>query len=83
MENELVFLGMVGFILVGIVFFIDNLINPHEEVQFFTTLIFFVLGIIVSLLLSVVGLQYLYLLVTIVLIILTYAPGKKFWKKRK
>ncbi len=80
-ENELVFLGMVGFILAGIVLLFEGLLRQGEEIPFLTTVMMFVVGGGISVILAILGLAYIYFPVVIILIVLTYAPRGKFPKK--
>jgi len=80
-ESEIVFLGMVGFILAGIVLLFESLLRGGEEIPFLAIVVMFVIGGAVSVALALIGLHIVYFVVVIILIILTYAPRESLRKK--
>ena len=83
-ESELVFLGMLGFILLGIALFFESILRQGEEIPFLTIIVMFVLGCIIAVIFAALGLQYLYFLLSMILVILTYTPRRKvrkIWKR--
>ncbi|NIO23175.1 MAG: hypothetical protein GTN38_04085 [Candidatus Aenigmarchaeota archaeon] len=76
-ESEFVFLGMIAFILAGIVLLFESLLRGGEEIPFLGIVVMFVIGGVFSVGLALVGLKFVYFAVSIILIILTYAPTKE------
>ncbi|NIO19481.1 MAG: hypothetical protein GTN76_01710 [Candidatus Aenigmarchaeota archaeon] len=82
-ENEFVFLGMVAFIFAGIVLLLESLLRGGEEIPFLAIIVMFVVGMIFSIVISFLGLAYLYFAIVIILIILTYTPRESLKRFRK
>jgi|GEM_PF-3204445 len=82
-ENEIVFLGMVGFIFAGIVLLLESLLRGGEEIPFLAIIVMFAMGGLISIVLAYLGLAFVYFCITIILIILTYTPRETRGKIKK